>query len=467
MKTKLLFALCCIMIAGTLYTNAQQIWAVTPNGGAASGGTIIRMNPDGSGFEVEYSYACSMTAGCMPMGNLMQASNGQLYGSCFLGGQFGSCTVDRYDPTTSTYYDIYDFDITNGDYPYSGLVETHNGKLYGVASSGGTSWVGVLYSINLATNAYTPEYSFNSVNGSTPWACPTLTNSGMLYGLTTSGGTYASGVLYSYNIVSGTYTALHHFSAADGTAPHGGLFEASNGLLYGMTSAGGANGHGTIFSYDAVNNVFTVLYSFTGTLGGAPEGTLMQAANGNLYGVTKMGGVNNAGVIFSYDIAQNMYAKLYDFVVATGSNPTGNLYQAPNMMLYGSASYGGTNNMGVLFSYDLGTNTYTDILEFNGTNGSHPAGGFVMVEMPTGVSPLEAEVFAVYPNPANEEININFAKAAHNTIALRNVTGEILFSAENYSLQTKIDASNLPKGIYFVEVKGQDGKILNKKIVKM
>src|ERR1041385_8602463 len=254
MKSKLLFALSCMMIAGTLYTNAQQIWAVTPQGGASSGGTIIKMNPDGTGFEVEFSYACSATSGCMPMGNLMQASNGQLYGTCYLGGQYASCTCDRFDPVTGTYYDIYDFDITNGDYPMSGMVEAHNGKLYGVASSGGTSWAGVLYSINMFTNAYTPEYSFNSTTGSTPWACPTLLNNGMLYGLTTGGGTYSNGVLYSYNIATNTYTAMHHFNSADGTAPHGGLFNASNGILYGMTSAGGANGHGTIFSFNPADN---------------------------------------------------------------------------------------------------------------------------------------------------------------------------------------------------------------------
>ena len=130
MKTKLLFAFICILAAGTLHTQAQRIWAVTPQGGAYTGGTIISMNPDGSGFNVEFSYQCSMTAGCMPMGNLMQAGNGQLYGTCYLGGQYASCTIDRYDPVSGQYYDVYDFDIINGDYPMSGLIEAPNGKLY-------------------------------------------------------------------------------------------------------------------------------------------------------------------------------------------------------------------------------------------------------------------------------------------------------------------------------------------------
>lgn len=467
MKTKLLIAFACMLMAGTLYTNAQQIWAVTPQGGAYSGGTIIRMNPDGSGFNTEFNYQCSITAGCMPMGNLMQASNGQLYGTCFLGGQYASCTVDRYDPITGTYYDIYDFDIINGDYPRSGLVEANNGKLYGTASSGGVSYLGVLYSIDLATSAYTVEFSFSGPNGTAPWSCPILKN-GILYGLTTSGGTFSDGVLYSFNTANSTYTALHHFDEATGNVPKGSLFEASNGIFYGMTSEGGANGHGVIFSYDAANNSFALLHSFYGTDGSAPEGTLMQAANGKLYGVTANGGVNNAGVLFSYDIAASTYTKLYDFDGTTGSNPLGNLYQSPDQKLYGSASNGGANNLGTLFSYDLTTATCTNIHDFTGAaDGSHPAGGFVMVDVTTGTTQLTPDVFSVYPNPAQEEINIAFGKAAHYVVKLTNTTGEVLFSAENYSSQSNINTGRLPKGIYFVEVRDDSGKTITQKVVKM
>ncbi len=466
MKSKLLFAFACIMIAGTLCTNAQQIWAVTPQGGATGGGAIVRMNPDGSGFNVEFSYQCSMTSGCMPMGNLMQASNGQLYGTCFLGGQYASCTVDRYDPNTGTYYDIYDFDITNGDYPRSGVVEGHNGKIYGAASAGGTAYLGVIYSVDMVTNAYTPLFSFNTVDGSSPYGAPILKN-GILYGLTTSGGSNGGGVLYSFNIANSTYTALHHFSTADGTSPKGSLFEASNGLFYGMTSVGGASMYGTIFSYDPMNNLFNVLYSFTGTDGSGPEGTFMQAAGGKLYAVTKTGGANSVGVLFNYDIAQSTFTKLYDFTLATGSNPTGDLHQSSNLVLYGSASNGGSAGSGVLFSYDLYTSTYTDILDFNGANGSHPAGGFIRVDEATGLSPAQLPMFSVYPNPANDEINISFVKESHHAFTLRNVTGEVVYSAENYSLAEKIDISSLPKGIYMVEIKDDSGKILNQKVVKM
>ena len=464
--TKLLLVLPITLLTCTLNTQAQQLWALTPEGGASNGGTIIRMNSDGSGLNVEFSYQCSMSSGCMPMGNLMQASNGQLYGTCFLGGQYASCTIDRYDPFTGTYYDIYDFDIVNGDYPRSGLIEAGNGKLYGVASTGGSGNSGVLYSIDLLTNAYTVEFTFSGSNGMFPWGCPVLKN-GILYGLATGGGIFTDGVMYSFNIANNTYNVVHHFDEATGMTPKGSLFEASNGILYGLTSEGGSDGYGTLFSYNTATSSFTQLHSFYGTDGSEPEGTLMQAANGNLYGVTTSGGINNAGVLFCYYIATNACVKLYDFNAATGSNPTGNLYQSPDQKLYGSASNGGANNQGALFSYDLTAGTYTNIHNFNGTDGSHPAGGFVLVDITTGIAPLTQNSFSVYPNPVQEELNISFGATKRYSVKLTNASGQLLFSSENYSSQSAISTVRLPKGIYFIEVKEDNGKNTTQKVVKM
>jgi hypothetical protein len=90
-----------------------------------------------------------------------------------------------------------------------------------------------------------------------------------------------------------------------------------------------------------------------------------------------------------------------------------------------------------------------------------------MADFSTGMPQWVADAFSIYPNPANEEINLTFGKEARYSIAIRNVTGETVLSTENYSAQTKIDVSMLPKGIYFVEVTNGNAKIMNKKIVKM
>jgi uncharacterized repeat protein (TIGR03803 family) len=465
MKTKLLLTISFLLITATLSAQ-QQMWAITEGGGTTSGGTIIRMNADGSGFSVAHNYACSMTSGCMPMGNLLYASDGNFYGTCFLGGQYASCTVDKFNPATGTYTDIYDFDITNGDFPRSGLVEAPNGKLYGVASSGGTSWAGVLYSLTLSGYAYVVEHSFTSATGMTPWGCPLLKNN-VLYGLTTSGGSGGTGVIYSYDIATSVYSVLYNFTSVTGDDPRNSLIEAANGLFYGLTYSGGANNMGTIFSFNPANNAFTLLHSFSGANGSSPAGALMQATNGKLYGVTSMGGTNNAGVLFSYDISQSSYTKHYDFFGDTGKFPQGNLYQAPNGLLYGTTKNGGPLDKGALFTFDISTNAYTTILNFVGSNGANPTGGFILADLPVGMIPVSEESFAVYPNPVAFEIYFTFNNGDSKTVELVNAVGEVMFHLVISSTEMKVDASLLPKGIYFATVIDERNNTVTKKIVKM
>ena len=468
MKSKLLLKFTLLLLPGMLHAQVQQMWAVTAGGGTSFEGTIISMNPDGTGLSVVYSYSCSATSGCLPIGNLLQASNGQLYGACYHGGQYGSCTIDRYDPVTGTYYDIYDFGI-NGDLPRSGLIEGPSGKLYGVVSAGGNSNCGVLYSVNLSDHTYVSEYDFIAGTGKYPWGCPVLKN-GKLYGLTSAGGGCAGngqGVIYSYEISSDTYTPLHQFVGADGASPKGSLYEASNGLFYGMTYAGGSDDWGTLFSFDPSNNTFISLHSFQGPDGIRPEGALVEASNGKLYGLAKYGGTLNAGVLFSFDPMLNLFEKLYEFTITSGAEPMGNLFQSTDGLLYGTASAGGSMNMGVIFSYDIALNTYNVVLNFNGVNGASPGGGFIMVNLPVGISHSQNEIPAIYPNPASDQINISLKKKIRCIITLINVEGEIIFSAENYSAQSAISTAHLPKGIYFIEVMEDNGKITTQKVVKM
>ncbi|MDD4213957.1 MAG: hypothetical protein PHR81_04015, partial [Bacteroidales bacterium] len=146
--------------------------------------------------------------------------------------------------------------------------------------------------------------------------------------------------------------------------------------FWGMTSRGG-NGGGVIFSYDPATDTYTKKLDFDGAANGiTPCGSLMQADNGLLYGMTNIGGANNMGVLFSYDPSTDTYTEKLDFNGATnGANPYGSLMQAANGLLYGMTRSGGANDMGVLFAYDPATDTYTKKLDFNGAaNGNYPIG---------------------------------------------------------------------------------------------
>ena len=116
---------------------------------------------------------------------------------------------------------------------------------------------------------------------------------------------------------------------------------ASNGLLYGTTQSGGANGTGAIYSFNTTTFAYTKLADMSTANGTAPVAELVQASDGNLYGSASAGGANGAGTIFRYDLTAPGLTKLYDHVTADGSTPYGRMVQASNGLLYGMTYAGG------------------------------------------------------------------------------------------------------------------------------
>ena len=106
--------------------------------------------------------------------------------------------------------------------------------------------------------------------------------------------------MFQYNALTNTYTDRYDFSSSSGSNPQGSLIKASDGNLYGLTSAGGANNDGVLFQYNPVTSTYTKEVDFAGTSNGAtPTGSLLQASDGNLYGMTGVGGVSGVGVFIS------------------------------------------------------------------------------------------------------------------------------------------------------------------------
>ena len=165
-----------------------------------------------------------------------------------------------------------------------------------------------------------------------------------LYGTTFYGGSDQGGILNQFVVGPNNLSIAKSFETFARHPQYTNLIQANDGKLYGMTSEGGGFNAGVIFSYDPTSSSFLRLKDFDIANGGYPYGSLMQAVNGNLYGMTTSGGNNNRGVIFSYDPGSATYEKLLDFDSANGSNPSGSLLQASNGQLYGITGVGGSNN---------------------------------------------------------------------------------------------------------------------------
>jgi uncharacterized repeat protein (TIGR03803 family) len=174
---------------------------------------------------------------------------------------------------------------------------------------------------------------------------------------------------------------MHLFSGISGTGdganPAAGLTLASDGNFYGTTQFGGTSGNGTVFKMNLAGAV-TILYSFAADdiNGTSPQGALIQASDGNLYGTCYEGGTNNAGTVFRISTSGHL-TKVYDFMTGSvGSHPLAGVIQASDGNLYGTASDGGGDVSGSIYQLTLG-GVATLEASFGGAPGYSPVGALV------------------------------------------------------------------------------------------
>jgi uncharacterized repeat protein (TIGR03803 family) len=187
----------------------------------------------------------------------------------------------------------------------------------------------------------------------------------VLYGTTESGGLSNKGVLFSFNAKTATYTKLEDPKSRNFDSlhhnPNGGLVLASDGKYYGMTDNleyEDGSRYAYIVSLDTATGTYTNLYELDGENGEGVNlvGSMVQALDGKLYGVTRSGGVLDMGTLFSFDPLTNAYERVHDFKGPDGEEPSGGLMLASDGKLYGVTRYGGNGFVslgeGVIYSYD-------------------------------------------------------------------------------------------------------------------
>ena len=214
--------------------------------------------------------------------------------------------------------------------------------------------------------------SFDGDNGAEPFASVTLGTDGLFYGTTQFGGSSGSGTIFSFNPSGNVLTSLASFDGNNGAIPEG-LTLGSDGLFYGPTALGGNSYNGTIFSFNPSGNVLTSLVSFDGNNGHAPQGSLTLAPDGLFYGTTVFGGSSDLGTIFSFNPSGNVLTSLASFDGDNGSNSSASLTLGTDGLFYGTTYVGGSSgNFGTIFSFNLSGNVLTSLASFDGDNGVLP-----------------------------------------------------------------------------------------------
>jgi len=305
--------------SGVILGTNGDLYGTTTGQGSHDAGTVFQLTPGGT-LTTLYNF-CSQTGctdGYTPAAGVIQAADGNFYGTTTYGGATGegpaSGTIFKVTPDgvlTTLYSFCNGFSCPNGDGPGVALVQSASGDFLGGTSD--SSIPGTIFQITPG-GTLTILYSFTTPFFPYPTPSALVQSSdGDFYGTTGGGGAnclsddgHGCGMVFQMT-QEGALTTLYSFCAqagcADGKYPGAALVLATDGNFYGTTESGGANGsYGTIFRITPTGEL-TTLYSFCAQHacqdGARPAAALVQATDGNFYGTTKEGGANDKGTVFS------------------------------------------------------------------------------------------------------------------------------------------------------------------------
>lgn len=323
-------------VAGLVLGNNGNFYGTTSVGGANGDGTVFEITPGGV-LTTLYSF-CAVSGcadGAKPDGGLVFATNGNLYGTTAYDGANHAGTVFEITPT-GTLTTLYSFcsqsACSDGENPQAGLLQASNGNLYGTTFNGGASLHGTVFEITPG-GKLTTLHSFNGTDGQFPGAVLIQATDANIFGTTPGGGVSNWGTVFKMT-PAGVLTTLYSFCAlagcADGSFPEDRLVQATDGNLYGTTQEGGANsnctgGCGTAFKM-TLGGVLTTLHSFAGADGQYPTAGLAQGTNGTFYGTSSQGGGSGAcgtlgcGTVFSLAVGLHPFVALSPTSGKVGAN---------------------------------------------------------------------------------------------------------------------------------------------------
>ena len=278
---------------------------------------------------------------------LMRASDGNMYGTAIRGGAYDRGVIFRMDSSLNVLVMHSFMALADGAFPAGPLIES-GGYFYGMTGNAALFRMDFLGNVTPLGALESSGCDDNGVLGIGLTAAY-----GSLYGASPC----RPGELFRVDS-GGTLTKLHTFGVAEGTRPNGELLLASDGYLYGVTAEGGDNGFGTVFRADKLGNV-TNIHSFDVAGGNGPSipwGRLVENS-GELYGATLSGGPSHAGTAYRLDLAGNL-TLLHAFAgpPGDGEEPRAGLARI-GTNFYGTTDLGGQYNGGTVYQTDFFGNT--------------------------------------------------------------------------------------------------------------
>lgn len=341
------------------------------------------------------------TNGTYPNSALIQSTDGTFVGATKGGGYQNYGALYRVT-ASGMIDDFYSFCRQARNCPdgalANGVLMGSDGNFYGTTSGGGKGSAGTIFEIT-PNDVFTTLLRFNGSNGAVP-SPGALFSDGNFYGTTGYFGAYSDGTVYQLTAAR-KLTTLYNFSGIDGNNPIAAPLQGSDGKLYGTTLKGGLYGEwGTIFRINETGKL-TTLHSFCAVItqqgycadGGLPD-QLIQASDGNLYGTTKGGGIEDCyntsdgcGTIYRLT-PTGTFTTLYNFCAVRDGNgqcldgalPGEALLEGTDGNFYGVTAFGGTGLYGTIFQITKAgvlTTLYNFCTQTNCADGSTPYGALL------------------------------------------------------------------------------------------
>jgi uncharacterized repeat protein (TIGR03803 family) len=351
-----------------------RFYGTTEAGGIYRSGNVFEVTSGGDlRVLYSFCAKAKCTDGANSISAPVLGSDGNLYGVTLAGGSdagdlkggdvFGSGTVYKLTlggKLTTLYTFCPSLPCIDGRWP-TGLMQASDGNFYGTTTVGGRFKEGTIFKVT-PSGKFTVLSSFcslaNCTDGERPYFPPIQGIDGNFYGTTDLGGAMGAGVVYELT-ASGTYQVLYSFcnygsgSCPDGSIPTN-IVQDSKGNLFGTTTFGGSNNYGTVFEITSTKQ-YIVLQSFDFNHEN-PLAGLILANDGNLYGVNQGTGRNGGNIVGINPAGGATPVYTFSECDASGYNPSGSLFQGTDGNLYGMTAYGGDGcgGYGTIFSVSNG-----------------------------------------------------------------------------------------------------------------
>lgn len=449
-----------------LATNTK-FYGMTNGGGSFGFGVIFEFDPLTGVYKKLIDFD-GVARGKFPHGDLIEATNGKFYGITINGGNNDQGVLFEFDPSTSIYTKKIDFQrLVNGAYPFGSLVQAKSTKLYGRTGLGGVANNGVLFEFDCTTGSLIVRAEFNAtITGNEARGAMVESTNGRLYGMNSTGGAFNAGVLYEYNTESGALTKKHDFNLSTGGEPRGSLIvvtrakeKLNQAITFNPIGSKTFSNTPLVLMASTTSNLPIEFTSSEPTIASIQGDRLTMLMAGTVTITAEQSGdatfnpavpvsqrllIERAEQTIRFDsISTKVVGDSPVVLVATSSSGLPLTYISSNPMVASiNKNVATILNMGsvVITAAQLGNSSYLPALEVSRVLKINERGS------------LAAEI-SVYPNPTYDSIKVYLGQSLVKAqLTIFQLNGSKKFDREIYANKITIDVSGYRSGVYVLKI---------------